>query len=254
MRFKFTLAFVFSLISAAYVFGQEKEFFDKEGNKSTEDQAAYYRIATRNEEGKLSGLVKEYYLNGKIQRMTHYEAGLREGRETSYYSNGQQETELRFEKGMEIALRQSWYANGQLKETGTIEVGEKPDISSLNRIYVYRIESYYDSIGQVLVDHGNGEYISFHEKGGIFRKGNYTGGYQQGQWLEYYPDGKLNFSEKFDRGELIEGVRYDKDGSSYAYTEMEQLPEFKRGTPALMNYLASQIKYRKNKVFKGRYS
>ena len=130
-----------------------------------------------------------------------------------------------------------------MKETGTVEVREKSDISSPSRIYVYRIASYYDSTGQVLVDQGNGDYVSFHEKGGIFRKGNYTSGYQQGPWLEYYPDGKLNFSEKFDRGELIEGVSYDKDGSSYAYTVMEQMPEFKGGISALMEYLASHIKY-----------
>jgi TonB family protein len=242
MLLKFTLAFVFSLIRATYVFGQEKKFFNKEGETCTEDQAAYYRVATKSEEGKLSGLVKEYYLNGKIRKITEYEACNREGREISYYPNGQQETERRFENDRQMGLSQFWYANGQLKEMGTVEVREKQDISSSSRIYIYRIESYYDSTGQKLVDAGNGDYVSFHEKGGIFRKGNYTGGYQQGQWQEYYPDGKLNFSEKFDQGELVEGIRYDKDGS-YAYTVMEQLPEFKGGIPALMEYLASHIKY-----------
>jgi TonB family protein len=243
MRLKFTLAFVFNLISATCVLSQEKEFFDKDDKKSTEDQAAYYRVATRNEEGKLSGLVKEYYLNNKIRKVTEYEEGNREGQEISYYPNGQQETEQRFEKGRQIGPSQSWYANGQLKETGTVEVRETQDTSPPSRMYVYRIEAYYDSTGRVLVDHGNGEYVSFHEAGGIFRKGNYTGGYQQGQWLEYYPDGKLSFSEKFDRGELIGGVSYDKDGSSQVYTVMEQMPEFKGGINALMNYLATQIKY-----------
>ena len=235
MRLKFTLAFVLSLISVTCLLGQEKEFFDKDDKKSTENQAAYYRIATRNEEGRLSGLVKEYYLNDKIRKVTEYEEGNREGRELSYYPNGQQETELRFEKGRQVGPSQSWYANGQLKEMGTTEVREKQD--------VYRIEAYYDSTGKVLVDHGNGDYVSFHEEGGIFRKGNYTDGYQQGQWLEYDSDGTLNFSEKFDRGELIEGIRYEKDGSTSTYTILEQMPEYVGGQPALMNYLASQISY-----------
>jgi TonB family protein len=245
MTLNFTPVILFILIGFTCAFGQEKEFLDKEGNKTQENKAEYYRIATRDKDGRLAGTVDEYYLSGELRKTSTYKDGTLEGRQVVYYANGQPEQEQNFENGRLTGSVQSWYSNGQSKEKGWAEIKEKPGQGPYGKMSVYKIESYSDSTGKIWVDKGNGEYIDYHPQASIRQKGIYTNGYKQGLWVEYNSDGRLIHSEQFDKGELIEGTRYEEDGSAYKYVVLETMPEYQGGIPGLMNFLIANVKYPK---------
>ena len=51
----------------------------------------------------------------------------------------------------------------------------------------------------------SGEYKSFHDNGNLWMKGSYDKGKKVGEWLYYYDDGELDFTENYDQnGNLLE--------------------------------------------------
>ncbi|MBC7923208.1 MAG: hypothetical protein H7Z75_19185 [Ferruginibacter sp.] len=120
MNLKFACYLVLSLCFAP-AFGQQKEFLNEDGTKTTEDRAAYYRVVWKDRHGQLFGFIKEYYLNGRIRKQENYKAGNLEGRVTAYYPTGEVKSEANYEGGNKLGPWQEWYPNGQVKEEGTCD-------------------------------------------------------------------------------------------------------------------------------------
>ena len=211
------------------VFGQEKEYFNKEyhnkeyfnksGEITTPDQADYYRIGSKNADGKLNGVVKAFNLNGTPRVEENYVDG-----------------EL-------LGSYQEWFKNGKLKEKGTWEkrANEK---SYSGSIYVYHIDSFFDSTGTQLINNGNGEYLTYFENGQLKEKVTFVKGYQQGQKLRYSSTGQISEMGEYENGEIIWNGIYDSDGQ-LIYNQTEIMPEPKGGIKGLMQYLSDHITYPK---------
>ena len=65
-----------------------------------------------------------------------------------------------------------------------------------------------------------GYYCAYHDNGGKFREGKYAeiqgnsrDGRKEGEWLQFRRDGSLETRVTYDRGRVMERVRYDESGS-----------------------------------------
>jgi TonB family protein len=199
------------------LFGQVKEYFNKKGEMTTPDQADYYRLAFKNADGKLNGVAKEFTLNGTLR------------------------VEENYMDGKLLGSYQEWFDNGKLKEKGSWEkrANEK---SYSGSIYVYHIDSFYDSTGTQLIQGGNGEYLTYFENGQLKDKVTFVKGYQQGQRLRYSSTGQISEMGEYQNGEIIWNGIYDSDGQ-LIYNQTEIMPEPKGGIQGLMQYLSDHVKY-----------
>ncbi len=61
--------------------------------------------ANYNKNGKLEGIAKRYFENGKLQFERNYKNGKREGIAREYFSNGSLKTEMKFKNGKVISKK-----------------------------------------------------------------------------------------------------------------------------------------------------
>lgn len=75
-------------------------------------------------EGKVHGIVKTYYTNGKLASELEYKNGVAVNRYKKYYPNGQLEVEGDFTDGAMTGKQKQYYENGQIKFDGIAVNGE----------------------------------------------------------------------------------------------------------------------------------
>lgn len=110
---------------------QLTEYFDKDWQRSTRENATYYRIVTYESPNKPKGPVRDYFMNGNIQSEFFAEyldydddnKNFHEGEATWYYPDGSVE-QKRYYYNNKINGKNSYYhENGELKEERTYDYG-----------------------------------------------------------------------------------------------------------------------------------
>lgn len=183
--------------------GLKKDFY-KNGNLSFEGQFT--------DEGKLNGLIKFYYENGKTKQIVNYLNGLLHGEVISYYEN-------------EKIKYTSYYKNG--KANGT----QVEYYASGNK---YSIVSFVDNVRNGLVQ-------QFYENGKLKIEANYLNGNFDGTYVEYDEFGNKKIEKNYNNGNIV----YRTDGI-YIFN-CKNLCQFKPSTKERLpnsgnNYLAIQFK------------
>ncbi|MGC4022968.1 MAG: hypothetical protein QM734_14005 [Cyclobacteriaceae bacterium] len=191
------------IVSSSRSAGDERIFLDKFGFVCDPLQAESYRIVTFNN---LTGFsVKEFYMTDKPKLDATFldsELYTGDGNFILYYPNGQKEKEGSYADGKAVGRWTAWYRNGKLKEEGHYTeklVGEPK----------YIIDSFLDSLGNVLTTNGQGEYISEEDFPYSFSKGQIKESRKEGTWKGYLSNGTLAFEEEYHENRLINGVSYD---------------------------------------------
>ena len=64
--------------------------------------------------GKLDGIIKEYYRNGRLFREIPMKNGIREGIERWYYENGNPMYEITYKDGIRDGLIKNYFKNGKI--------------------------------------------------------------------------------------------------------------------------------------------
>jgi antitoxin component YwqK of YwqJK toxin-antitoxin module len=113
-------------------------------------------------DGKLEGLLEQYYENGQVKSKMTFKDEIPEGLIEMYYENGQVKSKMTFKDGKPEGLIEMYYENGQVKSKGTFK-DEKPE---------GLIEEYYEN-GQVKL------------------KGTYKDGKLEGLLEQYYENGQV---------------------------------------------------------------
>jgi antitoxin component YwqK of YwqJK toxin-antitoxin module len=75
--------------------------------------------------GQPDGLLKEYYENGQPQRLTTYANGEVNGLKTEYYENGKKRLEVNFKNGQPDGLEKSYYESGNIQMKGFFKDGKQ---------------------------------------------------------------------------------------------------------------------------------
>lgn len=209
-------------------------FFDPYGTKISE--GAY------NRDGEKDGAFTEYYPSGKVKETKTYKAGLLEGKLTRYYTNGQKEYEALYKKGEVSGYNIWYHTNGKVSSEGWYEDGTKAQFFSFynekgtltdleyylngekagpqmsfypnGKIeilqeykdgWVCKIEQ-YDSTGKQLAYYnlaqGKSDVKYFTHQGSTqvaYKIDRYE---IQGDYMRYYPDGKVHSSQQLVYGDM----------------------------------------------------
>ena len=149
-------------------------------------------------------MVKEFDISGTLKSKGTYiddDLFTREGMFVTYYPNGKIESEITYHVNSPTGTAKYWYWNGQLKE-----------VRIYDKMNVY-VQSFYDSLGNQMVNDGNGMYIVQEEEYDPSMYLTFTGhvknGKKQGLFTGHLPDGTVYCKEEYKDNELVKGVSYD---------------------------------------------
>ena len=145
------------------------EYFDQDWNRTDAKNATYYRIITYDSPHKPKGVVKDYYMNGKLQGESTFiyvdyddeGKNFTEGTMTTYYPNGKLKSKGTFMNNKPNGPLLEYFDNGQIKSERFFTDGEL-DGSVIN--YYPNGNPY--SVGKY--DNGelkNNKYVQFTEDG-----------------------------------------------------------------------------------------
>jgi TonB family protein len=233
---------VFSLLTQISNAQKVKEWLDHNWEPlPAGQQGPYYRMVRKDTNDIRHGLVISYYAEGKPRMVGNFKHGYLFGPFTYYFPDGQVEAKGNYKADYRFGFWEEWYPDGKLRQQ-TNHVEEQ--LGNGQVLLVDRIENFWDSTGNQLVQAGTGHWYSLYENGKVFQQGRLASFRKDGQWLEYTPEGRLERKEFFSDQGLQSGIYYGP-GGSYAYTAgtYETMPEFPGGLKALEKFILKRLHY-----------
>ncbi len=89
-----------------------------------------------------------------------------------------------------------------------------------------------------------GDKLKWFENGGLQLKAFYKDGQLNGEFITYWPNGKLRRKDVYDNGKLVTGNCFDSIGNNLnEYFPYETMPMFPGGDKKLFAYLLNEVKY-----------
>ena len=220
-----------------------RKFYDLNWKETAAYNASYYSVAYKKGE---NWICYDYYIpeNKIFQYVPFTDQALKnkQGLFVSYTPNGK--------------LDEFGYYNNNLKSGNWLYFKNRtaiPDtIVYLNGMQTGRSLMHYsdDKILSIqeLDTTGNGigkrtEYFD-DDKSTIQQTGRYSKGQKKdSSWVYYYPNGKVSFLEKYNKGSLQTTSCYDINGKTLDSCITEQMPMYPGGLPEMFKFLADNIKY-----------
>lgn len=170
--------------------------------------------------GKEEGEWKNYWEDGLLKNMTTFKAGGMHGDWISYYPSGKLKLTGKYKENFKVGKWSNYYENGRPKDEVTYKVfKEKSKVDYGIMKKRVRLESR---------EHGHAVYYSSKD----FKKteeGDFKNGKKDGQWIAYYPGGRVPaVTSNYKEGEL-NGVMKNFDRRGNLLQEMEYKDGLKHG-------------------------
>ncbi len=191
-------------------------------------------------------MVNTYYPSGKIRYISSatskklqpidpkspgYVKPLLQGQFISFFQNGHKMQIANYENGDLSGDETDYYPNGKIYCTKT-HINDKKTI----------FNSCLDSTGKVLVENGNGKWLSFEDENlKNYFTGNIVNGLPEGDWSGKLDD-TINTFKTYKNGELKCDGRYDKLGRK-VYSKVDVNPEYPGGLEGFYRFLGTTIRY-----------
>ncbi len=173
--------------------------------------------------GEKNGLWKEFYENGKVKEETNFVSGKKSGYSKSYLPTGSLANIVKYEDDTllldvpelttNLEVRNEYYEDGSIKKTGTylegLAEGTHKEYSPEGKITNAKIFKEDSLIGEGLIDEaGNrqGPWKEFHPSRQLKAKGDYANGLRIGDWLFFFPNGKLEQKGRYDKKGRPQGL------------------------------------------------
>lgn len=112
--------------------------------------------------------------------------------------------------------------------------------STINKVRIDKYISVWDSLGNPLVQQGNGHCMLKVAENS--EEGDISNGFKTGIWKTMNKEGKVLFEDEYNKGQLTKGLNFTSS-EPISYTTMEKPAEYKGGMDALASFLASHLKY-----------
>lgn len=198
-----------SLIIFAKSFAQVKErfYFDRNWLLSKKDSAVFYREADFDTVHYLYlGTVKDYTLQDSMIMFGSYLGKFKQGEFSFYYPTGKLESQGIFINDQRNGTWKYFYPNGTLR-------AEVEFLSS-----GYKVISYSDSTGKVLLRNGTGKweeryvYAEISPPLRLINQGSYKNGKKDGKWICITEDGRKIYEETYRDGEFFGGYNFKTNG------------------------------------------
>ena len=170
-------------------------------------------------DGKNHGKIYMYHPNGQVAKLITFEEGTPNGAFADYYSTGQLQKQGTYTNGEILGTVTTYYESGKLKSETNITEIETVD----NRKLMSSSEKEYYEDGTLkmnkILTKGNGTIDKYHPNSIILTHGEYKNGLPNGEFREYYNDGKLRILYTMQDGK-VEGksTHYFEDGQTIFMT------------------------------------
>ena len=149
-------------------------------------------------EGSKEGKHIYYHPNKKISRVENYKKGVFDGEIESFFSNGLIKERIVYKKGVYDGTYEKYKEDGQPIIKLTYKNGNKHGLE----------EIYNEESGQLsfrtnfLKDKVAGDFEEYYPDGVIKLSGKYNRGKRAGEWEAYYPDGTLSIRSSYRSGKI----------------------------------------------------
>ncbi|WP_316790762.1 TonB family protein [Pedobacter frigoris] len=218
---------------------------------SLQDSADYIRVIEEPDSGAVYFKLMEYYVNGKpktIGSVSKFEPALiYEGQFATYDDKGNKQTIFNYEANKPVGKGYYFFSNGKLNKVVDFD-GAASNFAGFQGQSRFnqpsKLDYYVDSLGQVLVENGNGHFKITVKAGSenYLQEGEYVGGEKDGLWTEKNASGDFIYKEKYLKGKLLSGESY-KDGKTYLYAVTDEFPTYQNGIQAFYAYLSRTVRY-----------
>lgn len=167
---------------------------------------------------------------------------VKDGEFSYFYENGNKKSKITFIKNKVVGKSESWYANGNPKEIGlhTI-ISDKEEYSMID---------FWDKNNIKTVINGNGNFK--YEDEIAKEAGKFVDGKKDGTWTGNSKVFKIEFTENYVLGKLINGKSTDLNGQIYNYETVELLPQPKKGIKDFYKFVGKKFKVPNVKDLAGR--
>ena len=185
-----------------------------------------YKSGNKKAEGTVSNLVPLIY----------------QGQLVTYYENGKKKSVQNFKNNLITGSESDFYPNGKIY-VQKVYPDEGVFNSELNTNFT--IKACYDSLGNALVNDGNGYYKEYDGQFKyVIQEGKIKNGKQDSVWKGYYISKKITFIENYKNGVLISGVGTNEKGISMNYSKSRSSgSQYKGGSNAFNNYVNTNLNY-----------
>lgn len=157
--------------------------------------------------------------------------GAFQGSFISFFPNGKRKLICNYDKGKRNGEAYEYFPNGKLYLSGIY----KNDTLS--------VQNCSDSTGKVLVENGNGIWISYTDDfTRSIGQGPVKNGFKEGEWRGVLND-TISYTATMNASKVVTGVSITKKGNQYHFTKEFAKPEFTGGLEKFGQYLAKTIRY-----------
>ena len=222
-------------------------YFLKNDGKQVDirDSADFIRVVQEPDSGSVLYNVFDFYKNNSkkmVGKSSTIDPQKFEGPCISFYPNGKRKALTSYKKGAKSGAEYEFYNRGKIYMVKEYLDGDKPGTNFKND---YLIKENYDSVGTVLVENGNGYLKAYNNDfDDVSEEGSVKEGRRDGQWKGNSKILEITFTETYDKGVLVDGISFDKDGKSATYSlSRENTPNFNGGIEAFYQYLARYVRY-----------
>ncbi len=208
------------------------------------DSANYIRIVTEPDSGSKLYNVAEYYLDSKkksVGRSSKIDPPEYEGTRIEYFKNGKKEQIANYSNGTKVDDEFDFYPNGKLYLSLKRKAVTSVEDNSVNE---YLIMANFDSTGVASVVDGNGPFKIYddHFKT-VIESGTVKNGKRDGICTGSKNNGKWQYKEQYQEGNLLSGSMTDDKGQTTTYQSRMTMPQYKGGLKAFYRYLGAKIIY-----------
>jgi TonB family protein len=250
---KYFLALVLSMLFLNTAFAQKRDtsvYYIKNSGKvvSSKDSADFFLVILPPDTSvdKNLYIVKGYYLTGKIKfiggMLTNklqlkypafpgYYRLVLQGSYVSFFPSGNKMKVCSYEDGDTVGDEITYYPNGNLYYTKTYTKDKKVLYNECR-----------DSIGRILVQKGNGNWLNFIDEGfKNYVEGKVNNSLAEGEWHGKQDD-TMNIVYEYKNGGLISIAKLENSGQK-TYSLVEAVPEFSGGVGGFIKFLSDNIAY-----------
>lgn len=188
--------------------------------------------------------IKTYYC--KPLRLRSIEAlfkKVNEGAGIYYYPNGQLKEKILYKDGAPIGSVTQFFPNGKVRVE---KIYVEPLLKKVNMPFNYMIMNAWDSLGKQTVKNFDGNLTFETEEPFLedhfLETGKIKNGYKDSVWIVYDKSGQTLTTEKYNKGEFIEGYRI-VGGKNVHYTDYEVSASPKQGLQKLYESIGKNLIY-----------
>jgi TonB family protein len=230
------------ILNSTWSLAQESmEFYDADGKISDEASSFYYILIDESSHG--FDTVKSYYTKTDKPRsiIALDEAGRRNGLSFFYHENGQLKGKASYKAGSLEGNVETWYPSGKSQSIESFSsITTLPQQSA--------ILQYWDSLGNQIIKDGEGIctcVFGILSGTNIIETGTLKAGVRDASWIGFRLDGSKYFDERYNDGEFVSGISFDKSGKSYSYTKREEAAIPSKGLADFYEQVRQAMKYPK---------